>query len=192
MLNISRYPRLLAFALLAGLLIIKFAIAVGPHIWVMNLTRQAEYNSATLKSMRHKLKEMARLRHEHGELISKGFRDDLLLQGGTAGVISAELQKIVRNKIFKTGAQISTIFVQKMQPENNLQRFKVDVSFTSTIHQLRTLLYQMEAGEPFLFVDKLSIQRESFESGQAATRDVKLTVGLQVSGFSLSETGNDR
>ncbi len=103
------------------------------------------------------------------------------LEGATVTVAGATLLQRVAGAVVKFGGNV-------LSTQLDLQASQTKTGFLSMIAsleieqpQLQQLLYDLEAGMPFLFVDQLVVQTSTSESG-AATGNGKLRVLLAVSG----------
>ena len=108
----------------------------------------------------------------------------ILLDGSTGGIAGADLQKLLRDLALRHRGRVSSFQVRSPIAEQDRWNISVILTARFETKALRDFIYAVETGEPFLFVDKLSIQRmrPSGEVGQTARQQV-LDVSIQVSGY---------
>jgi type II secretion system (T2SS) protein M len=83
----------------------------------------------------------------------------LFLRGSSASIARAELLKYVSIQIANMGGKIvSSSLDQTINPSQRIATIKTD--FTMENAQLQKLLYSLEAGTPFLFIDRLTIRSD--------------------------------
>ena len=97
------------------------------------------------------------------------------LQGETVTLASAALLQRINGAISTAGGEVVS---SQVEPQSSLSKDYVRVSATCELEQaaLQGLLYDLEAGMPFLFVDQLSVQ-----SATSANEGGRLRVLLGVS-----------
>jgi general secretion pathway protein M len=99
------------------------------------------------------------------------------LEGPSASIAGAELLQRVAVAAKRLGGNVRSSQVDLQGPESKAGFIRVTASFDIEPHRLQPLLYDLEAGMPFLFVDELVVQ-----APPAASKDGRLQVLLGVSG----------
>ena len=104
------------------------------------------------------------------------------LEGPSASVAGAALLQRVAAATKRTSGNILSSQVDLLGPQSKAGFIRATSSFEIDPAQLQPLLYDLEAGMPFLFVDELVVQAPS-----ASTPGGKLRVTLGVSGQRQSQ-----
>jgi general secretion pathway protein M len=101
------------------------------------------------------------------------------LEGPTVTVAGAALMQRVAAAVTKAGGTILSSQVELQGPQSKPGFIGVIASCELDQSDLQQLLYDLEAGMPFLFVEQLAVQAPSAASG---TREGRLRVQLTVYG----------
>ena len=115
----------------------------------------------------------------------------LYIPGATHALASANLQESVRAAVKKSGGELKSTQILATQRNGAFERVGLRVALTMPIEPLLSLLYELEAGQPYLFVDNLEIaarvsRRRSQPAGQ---EDPMLAVRFDIYGFLRPEIG---
>ena len=103
------------------------------------------------------------------------------LQGQTATVASASLVQHVASAITQAGGTVISTEVEPQRPQSK-DVLKVLATCDIAQSSLQQLLYTVESGMPFLFVEQLSVQTSSNTPASAANENGLLRVSIGVSG----------
>ena len=103
------------------------------------------------------------------------------LKGNTDALAGAELQQQVKEAIEKTNGQlVSTQLLMSAQSQTKVPRVTVKVRMRGDTNDLMTVLYELESGKPFLFVEEMSARGSK---GNASNRKEILDINLTLNGF---------
>ena len=101
------------------------------------------------------------------------------LEGATVTIAGATLLQRVAGAVAKFGGNVLSTQLDLQGPQTRAGFLSMIASCEIEQAQLQPLLYDLEAGMPFLFVDQLVIQTPLAESGSGSG---KLRILLAVSG----------
>jgi len=179
-----------ALGLLLGVLGALASLAVAPFMAAASLSSEIETKSELLMLLERRAKDRDRLKRENDRLTAAGSQARALLEGETFGLTSANLQKRLVESVLTAGMTLRSI--QSLDPINDGDLTSVSVRLVcrGTTEGMRTLLYNLESGEPFLFVDEVlaKTDRTTAEEG-AREGGVELSVELKVTGFAAGKVG---
>jgi general secretion pathway protein M len=128
--------------------------------------------------------ELARLVAQQEEMAA---RSEAYLGGQSDALAAAALQDQVRRAIERAGGELrSTQILPARAAENaaGVRRASLRLQLGVDIEGLETLLYQLEAGEPYLFIDQITIREGRVRRGRAdVAPDPTLDVSLEIYGY---------
>jgi len=115
-----------------------------------------------------------------GEDGSVAITGSPFLEAATLTTAGAELQKHVTALVREGGGNVLSSQVDLQQPEGSTDR--VSLTMTAEIDQsaVQKLLYEIEAGMPFLFIDRVLLQPAQHQAGIAPGS--RLRAQLSISG----------
>jgi general secretion pathway protein M len=123
---------------------------------------------------------------KRGGVDASGITGSPVLEGPTVTVAGASLLQRVAEAIAKVGGNILSSQVELQGPQ--IKDGFISVTANCDVEQpaLQQLLYNLESGMPFLFVDQLVVQMPtaaaSSAGGEKAAEKVKMHVLISVSG----------
>ncbi len=122
--------------------------------------------------------ELARLRAI--ETARGGF-----LKADNPALAAAALQDRLKLAITKAGGTLKSVQVLAPEADGNYRRVAVDVMVSAGIGALEDLLYDLETGVPYLFVDELEVRRTGarIPAGKADAGEDPVQARFMVSGF---------
>lgn len=175
----DRAGALLALAVLILTLCAMTGLAAAPWLRLGTASEETAESRQLLAALEV---QMARQSDGGGDADPRA----LLLQGKTAGIAGAALQRQVNDHVTAAGGQASSF--QLMPPRDADGATRLALSFAMRIDTdgLRDVLHAIETGHPLLFIDDIAVRmpdttaRESEGDGAVA-----LDVAMQVSGFTL-------
>jgi len=158
----SAVSRLLALALLAAVPVLAYLLVLQPVIAAYRDAGAAiTQGQRLLQSYRERAEQhpqLARLLAEEDERAAKvtGY-----LKAVDDALAAAELQERVKGVVEGAGGELRSAQGLKVEPVDavaGVRRAGLRVRFTADIESLATILYDLEIGEPYLFVDGLSVR----------------------------------
>lgn len=129
--------------------------------------------------------ELARLRKV--ESTQGGF-----LKADNPSLAAAALQDRLKRVITKSGGILKSVQVLAPETDGNTRKISVDVMITAEIAPLKDILYDLETGIPYLFVDEIDLRRTAARifaaargrgAADAAPVEDPLQVRFKVTGF---------
>lgn len=178
----SPLSRLLALALLAAVPALGYVLLVEP---VIAAYRDAQESIARAQRLLQSYRERAEQRPELAQLLAEEEERALSVTGYLVAVddalAAAELQDRVKGVVESAGGELlsaQSLRVERVEAVPGVRRAGLKVRFTADTESLATILYEIETGQPYLFVEGLSIReprrqrRRRDEPEQAPQLDV--------------------
>jgi general secretion pathway protein M len=163
MLRPGSFPsRLLALALLAAVPALAYLLVVEP---VIAAYRDAGAAIAQGQRLLQSYRERAEQRPQLAQLLAEEEERAADITGYLAAVDDAlaavELQDRTTAVVEAAGGELRSAQSLEVEPVDavpGVRRAGLKVRFTADIESLATILYELETGEPYLFVEALSIR----------------------------------
>src|SRR5574337_88755 len=137
-----------------------------------------------LMTRRDRIAEVShRLEHLSGRLPRRGSRipdaalRSLFLDGSTLTLAGAALEQRVKEVVEKSGGTLTSSQVELDGAESKDGYLGLTASIEVDQPGLQSILYEIEAGTPYLFVDKLSIQSPE-DFGEQDNGRFRMTLAL--------------
>jgi general secretion pathway protein M len=128
--------------------------------------------------------ELARLVAQQEEMAALS---EAYLGGQSDALAAAALQDQVRRAIERAGGELRSTQILPARAADNaagVRRASLRLQLGVDIEGLETLLYQLEAGEPYLFIDQITIREGRVRRGRAdVAPDPTLDVSLEIYGY---------
>jgi general secretion pathway protein M len=184
--------RLAAVALLTGVLVVFYAFLMAPLL--------AGYGEIDLAISRTSelLDRYRRVAASHDafharleELMARQSEIGVYIGGSTDALAGAELQELVNKTVEKGGGRLRSVQILPVETDGEFRRVGVRVQMTANVVQLTQVLYAIEAGRTFLFVDNLDVsnRRARRRRNQPVNMDPTLLIRLDLSGYLRPEAG---
>ncbi|MFQ6017530.1 MAG: type II secretion system protein GspM [Kiloniellaceae bacterium] len=182
--------RTAAILLLVGLIVAVYALAVAPLIAAYRTADRAiEQAEALLLRYERIARSREALQAQLEELKARQAAIGIYLSGDTDALAAAELQDIVNATIEPGGGKLRSIQILPAKTVGEFRRVSVRVQMTATIAQFARILYVLEAGKTFLFVDNLDISNRRARRRKDAAADPTLLIRLDLFGYLRPEIG---
>lgn len=108
---------------------------------------------------------------------------DPFVEGATGALAANALQQRIAGLVEEIGGKLSSIAVEPASDEAEARgRVVVQASADMDTAALQQMLFRLETGAPFLFVQQLTVQRVSDEAS-AADRPQSLHVDMRIAGY---------
>lgn len=154
--------RILALALLAALPLVAWTFVIEP---VVAAYRDADAVIAQTQRLLRGYRERAEQRPQLAELVAeeeaRAADATGYLEAVADALAAAELQDRVKVVIEGAGGALrsaQSLRVEAVDSIPGVRRARLQVRFIADIETLASVLYELETGEPYLFVDALSIR----------------------------------
>jgi general secretion pathway protein M len=158
----SPASRLLAVALLAAVPMTAYALVVGP---IITAYRDAGEAIAQAQKLLQNYRERAEQRPQFARLLAaeeeRAGSITGYLEAVDAALAAAELQDRVKGVVEQAGGTLrsaQSLEVEAVEEVAGVRRAGLKVRFAADIESLAAILYELETGEPYLFVEGLSIR----------------------------------
>ncbi len=193
MLEISPFLRkLLALTLLVAVLFLAWTEGVGTvidrlQIYETGMERDSEllarYNSHadTRPKLEAQLKKLHALESSQG-----GF-----MRSESPALAAASMQDRVKRVVTKSGGTLTSVQVLPVEDDNGYKKIAVNVVVAADVQALRDVLFDLETGMPYLFVEDIDLRRSTVatrfrvrgsRAPEGPTVD-QLQVRLKIAGF---------
>ncbi|MDR6290878.1 hypothetical protein E9232_003404 [Inquilinus ginsengisoli] len=170
--------RWLALALLVALIAAPLAglgVALGA-LWRADARYAAlSQDAARFAGVEASRPELAAQRDALKAGLGQGAR---FLGGTNAAISGADLQRLVGTIVARSDAQIDNTLVLPAREEGAYLRIGLRVTLSTRIGPLQHILYDLEAGQPSLFIDALQIRAEDRQAPDPA-----LSVTFDIYGY---------
>ena len=173
-----------SLGILMLVLVVMALLGIAPYWAASRSLAKFEDRQPHLSALERQVAQLSLDRNEGEGSRAPALERRILLDGSTGGIAGADLQKLLRDLALRHRGRVSSFQVRSPIAEQDRWNISVILTARFKTKGLRDFIYAVETGEPFLFVDKLSIQRirPSGEVGQTARQQV-LDVSIQVSGY---------
>jgi len=177
--------RLVALAILAGAAAGIYAVLVMPLLSDYDENLDAiEQRSLELERYRRAAAELPQRQAELAALRQRRAVGAGFLAGGNEQVVAAGLQNRLRSVVGDAGGDLKSTQVLPAEDEAGARRIAVRGELTGTLAAVQRIIYALEAGTPFLFVDNLSIHADLAEEAyRGQGLDPILDVRLDLYGY---------
>ena len=170
---------LMASAIFAGCAL--FAILWGCVFFVWNWQLESEFDAKTerLNSLRR-----AGLSDPSGD--KRLNAKSAAVPAPTETIAASTLQQYILSRVEASGGSAQSIQSEPTRDVNTagLQRINAQLSFEGSINSLQQVLFDLEAGEPFVFVDTIAVQPATAPGARVGDR---LRVTLMMSSYWLKK-----
>lgn len=187
--------RLVAAALLLIVLLVLGKFVVGPIIDnYFALGDDIAEIQDDIRRYRNTLAELPALNAAVQRLEQEDPLSPLLLTGANPALAAAAVQRRLQDVAEQQGIRIVSVHIQNPSDEGPLERITVQARLQANDRGLRDALYAVEQGTPYLFVDAISINKNTRRrNASAEDLDVRLTLsGLRTKDSQRSTgEGND-
>lgn len=167
------YPRLSVISYVALII----ALCLATLLAMFDLTRRYHAHTTSIDMLERLEGRVKLLKSEAGKIQTSRPSGSPFLEGHTATVASAALLQRITGAITQAGG---TIVSTEVEPPGSGFNGYLKAVVTCQLDQLtlQQVLYDLEAGTPFLFVDQLTVNQLT-----PASDDGRLRVTLGVSGI---------
>lgn len=180
--------RLAALGLLLGLIASLAFLIVPPILRAYERDREAiAFNRGAIVRFERIAASLPEMKQRLATLAARGKTRRHYLVGATPALAAAELQKSVQQVVKSHGGNVSSVQILKGKEEGEFQRIAIRVQMRASIEALRAIFYNVEAGQPYLFIDNLEIRTRSTRRrrGGKVDADPLLVVGFEIYGYGL-------
>lgn len=166
----NKQQRQLAVAILVVALLLIFSATVLP-IYFANSARQETIQllQQRLYRLQHMADEGVSLRPRLEQMKREKLNNGHYLQGSTDTVAAAELQRLVKMISSRHHVSVASTQILAATKESDFVRIALKVRVRGPMRGLIESFYDMESGNTFLFLSKLSLRDASRRRTQSET-----------------------
>jgi len=154
-----RQRRLLALAILVLALGAVFSVTVLP---VLLVNRHYQLTIADLESRQQQLQRAATigdaLQPQYEQLKRWQTTGAQYLKSNSAALAAAELQRLVKRIVVAKNAEVMSTQILTTHQEEGFDRVSLKVRIRGTLENIVQAFYDIETGEPFVFLDNVSVR----------------------------------
>jgi general secretion pathway protein M len=181
----SLLSRMLALGLLGGLLLAGYALVLAPVIAAyQEVGQEIEESQLLLQRYRSLASQRPELSARLADLERQAAKVGGYLKGSSDALAAAELQDHARAVIEGAGGSLRSTQILPAGAVDSkvpVRRATLRIQFGIDIKGLQKVLYQLETGQPYLFIDQLTVRqqrvrRRSKELDQEPVLDVSFEV----------------
>ena len=155
-------------------------------------------NNRQIEQMRdhiHRFRHLQSVAEDNQRLLDEwqafGSVQQYLLDGRTVGLVSASLQKLVKDIIQQANGQLISTRTVSYQEQDYLQRVGVRVKMQADIYAVQQVLHELESHVPLLRVDALFVshidpRRSRLRRIRGAEAAGMVEMQFNVSGYMIS------
>jgi Tfp pilus assembly protein PilO len=163
-----------AVVLLAGLAALPFALHASELDGLAEKRLELRFMEARLKAAQGDPKNRLTEADEIGPLFVKGT---------TAGLAIAEMQDFASQLAQSSGLQVLRLQPLQADRDGDLSALRIEADVTGSLDGLSQFLLKVEAGQPFIFVNRMKIVAPENASATGALPSDQLTATLQLESF---------
>jgi general secretion pathway protein M len=181
----SLLSRILAVGLLGGVLLAGYGLVLAPVIAAyQEVAQEIDESRLLLQRYRNLAGQQPELRARLADLEQESAKVGGYLKGSSDALAAAELQDHARAVIESAGGDLRSTQILPAGATDSkvpVRRATLRIQLAIDIKGLQKVLYQLETGQPYLFVDELTvrqqrIRRRSKEPEQEPVLDVSFEV----------------
>lgn len=150
-----------ALAILAGIVLVVLIVVVAPvAVSFAEQSDEIELSRDQLAQYRALIASRPAL---EARLATIGRRDASmsgLLQGDSTALAAANMQGLVTALVHRHGGQVRSVQNMPASSTGGLEKIEVQYELTLPLASLKSVVYQLETGQPFLYLDQMDIHPE--------------------------------
>jgi len=177
--------RILALALLFGVVLLIMAFGVLPFAQKVRTTNDAlEFSREMIARLSQSSGDRGSYDAQIDVLLARINQSGLYVRAETEPLAAAAVQEHLKRAVGLYGGELRSVQSLPSLPEEDLTRVGLRVVMTGALSSIIQVLYELENGEPYLFVDNLQIQsiKRRRQRKQERTVDT-LSVRIDVYGY---------
>lgn len=181
----ARSRRAAALGLLAAVVLAAYSFVVSPLLAAyLDGRREAADLRATLAKYEATGREVPALQKRLDELHRQGATGAGYLAGDSETLVAAALQERLKAAVTQTGGRLNSTQVIATSSQAKTHRVAVRGQMQMSLAALQRVLYALESGSPYLFIDNLDVRPMVGPRGpQPADDDGMLDVHFDVYGY---------
>jgi len=181
----------------AALSLLVFVIGA---LYLLLVSPVLEAYRSTDEASQEVLEQLARYEHisktnpnrkaELEKLAKQQSRSGVYLAGDTDALAAAGLQEDVSAKIKKNGGKVRSMQILPVKTDGDFKRVSVRVQLMATLGSFARILYALESGKPYVFIDNLDVKNRRARKAKKGTQeDPELVIRFDLYGYLRPELG---
>lgn len=185
----SLLSRTLAVGMLGGVLLAAYGLVIAPVIAAyQEVSREIEELQQLLQGYRSLASQRPELGARLADLERQAAKVGGYLKGPSDALAAAELQEHARAVIEGARGSLRSTQILSVGAANSkvvpVRRATLRIQLGIDIKGLQKVLYQLETGQPYLFVDQLTVQQQRIRRGsKEPEQEPMLDVSFEVFGY---------
>ena len=156
--------------------------------------RNTDEEIARTRELLVRYEQIAARRHAYqaqlDELSRRQTGTGVYLSGATDALAAAELQDRVKAMVDAHGGKLRSVQILPVKADGAFTRVSVRVQLSANTAAFHRLLYGLEAGKPFVFVDNLDVRnRRAVRRSALKDLDPTLMIRFDLQGYLRPEIG---
>jgi general secretion pathway protein M len=149
------------------------AFFLGGSLWLIDDLRSS---SVRLSQTSFRLAELVRRAPPPARRTGEA-EQPLFLSGRTMTIAAAALEQRIKDTVERSGGELTSSQVEPDSPDAKNGIVRLTASIEVDQSGVQKILYEIEAGTPYLFVDKLSVQSPE-DLGEPDTGRFRMTLAV--------------
>jgi general secretion pathway protein M len=160
-----------------GALLLTVLVAVAAPIWSLQQRSEALQDLADNQELLDKLEAAhQRVAGKTGQHRPTKAPQEAFVNASSSGLASAQLESYLSQLIGKARANLVSSSVKPADRSDGPDTLRIQMNLEVPYETLQSLLYQLEAGTPYVFVDSMSVLPEH---AHEASAPMKVTLNLR-------------
>jgi general secretion pathway protein M len=178
---------------LLALLILLLMVGVVAAVTVLPLWSANQYYEEAIASMQDRLEKLQRasamsanLQAQYDQLKRWQLGDAHYLTSGSSALAGAELQRIIKRIAASNNAELVSTQILPVRQAEAFTQVTLKARMRGTLTSMTQIFYAIETGEPFLFLDKVSLWQRGGQRrwrGAVAAGPQLLDVDIELTGY---------
>jgi hypothetical protein len=168
-------------AYVAAFILVSTTLAMAPFILAFNLKAELSEQEGMISLLTKRMEMSA----QGSAAVSLDKREaaNVLIQGETAGIVSAEMQRQVAGVADTSGLRISRMQSVNVSQNGGAVALQLELEATGKIEGLQNFLYALESGKPFVFVKDANISVAGDVDASAGVVEPSIRMTLEAAGW---------
>lgn len=188
--RVERRGRLLALAILAGILILAGLVIVWPF-WQSFAEREVALAQAyrTIGRFEAAIARRHQVQARVVALKAGGLGASGLYEGASAALAGARLQNDIRMIVEANGGELRSMSTRPPFAADGYEKLTLVCDFTLPVGKLKSLSYALETHQPYLFIEAVTIRMpEGWQPQDGGTAPIpRLELQATVGGYRTGE-----
>jgi general secretion pathway protein M len=176
--------------LILFLIVLAVVLSITIPVWKVN-----DHYSEIIGDMTHRLTILKRttvegqsLEPQYEKLRRYHLSDKRYLKSTSESLAAAEIQQLIKGIIVPTDGEILSTQIINKKSDEPIQQITLKVRLRGSLGSLVTILYKIETGNPYLFIENLNIRSRIISRRRVRNREIEKTptvldVQFDVSGY---------